>query len=265
MLRKFKKHLSYANVMASLAMFAVLGGGAFAAVKLKKDTVGAKQIKANAVRTAEIRDGAVTTPKLGEDAATGAKVDESTLGQVPSAANANSANTAQTAQNATSADNATNATQAADSTLFAGRSLTQVRPLADGAGTGVDVPLNSGSFSNTGLTENVGIPTGGATVIAMASVILRNDDIANATTAQCEVRDEAGIPLNTTPNPVTLQDTANGNTTEITLVGFNSYPTGTAALDPEDFTVFCQGSGNNNGDVDYDIGDLVLTRAPIGT
>jgi hypothetical protein len=61
--------------MSSLAVFLVLGGGAFAATQLPKNSVGAKQLKKNAVTTAKIK----------KDAVTGAKVKEATLGPVPSA------------------------------------------------------------------------------------------------------------------------------------------------------------------------------------
>jgi hypothetical protein len=54
------RHLSYANVTASLALFVALGGVSWAAVKLPHDSVGAKQIASNAVRSAEIKDGALT-------------------------------------------------------------------------------------------------------------------------------------------------------------------------------------------------------------
>jgi hypothetical protein len=112
-----RKRLTYANVMSSIAVFLVVGGGAaFAA--LGKNTVGTRQLKRNAVKvgkigpeavkagklaknavatnrlrdnvvkTSKIANGAVLTDKIGDDQVTGAKVKESTLGEVPSAANA---------------------------------------------------------------------------------------------------------------------------------------------------------------------------------
>lgn len=134
-MKQIRRHLTYANVMSSLAVFLILGGAtAFAAVK----KIGANEIKANSIKTGKIvkeavtagkikngavtetkiGDGAVTsakladqavttgkvadngvttaklakdavtTDKIADDAVTGAKVKESTLGQVPSAANA---------------------------------------------------------------------------------------------------------------------------------------------------------------------------------
>jgi hypothetical protein len=126
--KKIRKRLTYANVMSSIAVFLVLGGATALAAGLAKNSVGSKQLKKNAVTAAKIKnnavtgskiqaaavdgskiavgavtaaqlgdgsvgtsklaDGAVTTGKLGNDAVTGDKVKESTLGQVPSAANA---------------------------------------------------------------------------------------------------------------------------------------------------------------------------------
>jgi hypothetical protein len=91
--------LTYANVMASLAVFLVLGG-ATAWAALGKNTVGSKQLKKNAVTTAKIKKNAVTTAKIKKNAVTGVKVKDgtltgakinlATLGTVPSAATANS-------------------------------------------------------------------------------------------------------------------------------------------------------------------------------
>jgi hypothetical protein len=69
--RRIGARLSYANVMATIAAFAVLaGGGAYAATKIgasdiAKNAVRSKHIKSNAVHTQEIANGAVTVAKLG--------------------------------------------------------------------------------------------------------------------------------------------------------------------------------------------------------
>lgn len=115
-MKKIRRHLSYANVMSSIAVFVLLGGAAVAAVELPRNSVGTKQLKKKAVKTSKIAkeavksakvaknavttdkiadgavttgkilNGAVTTDKIGNDAVTGAKVNEATLGQVPDAA-----------------------------------------------------------------------------------------------------------------------------------------------------------------------------------
>jgi hypothetical protein len=59
-----RSKLTYSNVMVTLLLFIVLGGGAYAATKLPKNSVGAKQLKSNAVTAAKIKTGAVTSPKV---------------------------------------------------------------------------------------------------------------------------------------------------------------------------------------------------------
>src|ERR1700710_1838869 len=56
---KVKSALTYANVMATVAVFLALGGGAYAAVKLPKNSVGSKQIKKNAVTSSKIKNGSL--------------------------------------------------------------------------------------------------------------------------------------------------------------------------------------------------------------
>ncbi len=63
-----KKHLSYSNIAASIALFAALGGTAVAAATLERDSVGAPQIKADAVRSSEIRSQSVKIPDIATDA-----------------------------------------------------------------------------------------------------------------------------------------------------------------------------------------------------
>jgi hypothetical protein len=71
---KVTSRLTYANVMASIAVFIALGGVATAAFTLPKKSVGPKQLKANAVKTGKIADGAVTEPKIANGAVSAAKV-----------------------------------------------------------------------------------------------------------------------------------------------------------------------------------------------
>jgi hypothetical protein len=64
-LKQLRERLTYANVMSTIAVFLVLGGGAaFAAGQLAKNSVGSKQLKNNAVTTAKIKKGAVTGAKV---------------------------------------------------------------------------------------------------------------------------------------------------------------------------------------------------------
>src|SRR5947209_18355169 len=91
MLSRLRSHLTYANVIASLPLFIALGGGAYAAVSLRKNSVGSKQIKKSAVTRAKLATNSVTGQKVKDDSLTGADVLESSLGKVPSAANADNA------------------------------------------------------------------------------------------------------------------------------------------------------------------------------
>jgi Collagen triple helix repeat (20 copies) len=56
-LKRLRPHLTYANVMSTIAVFILLGGGAYAATKLPKNSVGTPQIKNNAVTTGKVKNG----------------------------------------------------------------------------------------------------------------------------------------------------------------------------------------------------------------
>src|SRR5829696_9225725 len=56
---RYRPRLTYANVMSTLAVFGLLGGGAFAAAK-----IGPKDIAKNAVRSKHIKAGAVKARHL---------------------------------------------------------------------------------------------------------------------------------------------------------------------------------------------------------
>ena len=96
-MRSIRKRLSYANVMATVAVFMVLGGGAYA---LSNNSVGTKQLKNKAVKNAKIdkktiknsrvkkenlkgnriKDGTLTEKELADGTLTGAKIADSSIG-----------------------------------------------------------------------------------------------------------------------------------------------------------------------------------------
>jgi hypothetical protein len=90
MFSSLRQRLSYANVMATVAVFIALGGTTYAAATLPDNSIGTKQLKSNAVSTKKIQNGAVTRSKINLAGVT-----------VPSAVHAN---TADSATNATNAD-----------------------------------------------------------------------------------------------------------------------------------------------------------------
>jgi hypothetical protein len=54
-----KQQLSYANVMATLALFVGLGGTSYAVTQLPKNSVGSKQLRKGAVSARTIKSGAI--------------------------------------------------------------------------------------------------------------------------------------------------------------------------------------------------------------
>lgn len=58
---RIKPKITYANVVASLALFIALGGTSFAVTQLARNSVGAKQIRKNAVGASELRRSAVSS------------------------------------------------------------------------------------------------------------------------------------------------------------------------------------------------------------
>jgi hypothetical protein len=58
-MHRIRKRLTYANVMSSIAVFIVLGGAAYAASQLPKNSVGTKQLKKNAVISSKVKNGSL--------------------------------------------------------------------------------------------------------------------------------------------------------------------------------------------------------------
>jgi hypothetical protein len=89
-----RPRLTYANVMATIAVFLALGGASYAAFKLPKNSVGTKQLKNNAVTTKKIKKQAITAAKVKKKTLTGQQINVAKLGTVPAANTADVANTA---------------------------------------------------------------------------------------------------------------------------------------------------------------------------
>jgi hypothetical protein len=116
---RLRSRLTYANVISTICLFVVLGGGAYAATSLPKNSVGTAQLKAKAVTAAKVKNNSLT----------GAQIQAGTLGTVPKAA---TAETAISATHATTADSA----KRADSATTAGHAATaDLATFAEDAGT----------------------------------------------------------------------------------------------------------------------------------
>jgi hypothetical protein len=100
--KQIRKHITFANVMSSIAVFLVLGGGAAYAAKkigsneIKGNSITTGKLKKNAVTASKIKSNSITTAKIKNGAVTGPKINLTTLGTVPNATHA------------VNADNATN-------------------------------------------------------------------------------------------------------------------------------------------------------------
>ncbi|HEX7060010.1 MAG TPA: hypothetical protein VF176_09190 [Solirubrobacterales bacterium] len=78
-MKQIRKRLTYANVMSSIAVFLMIGGGAaFAA--LGKNTVGTKQLKPNAVTKSKLKKNAVVTAKIADQAVAAGKIANGAVG-----------------------------------------------------------------------------------------------------------------------------------------------------------------------------------------
>ena len=76
MLRAIRSRLTYANVIATLALFLALGGGAVWAATKTSQKIGPGRLKPNAVTAGKIKANAVTQTKIRANAVTGAKIRE---------------------------------------------------------------------------------------------------------------------------------------------------------------------------------------------
>lgn len=127
--RRLARHLSFANVVACLALFVALGGSAYAGSKingnsiakqsigggkLKNETITSKQIKKGSLNSSVINVSTLTTVPSAQSAVTAqSAVSAQSAG---TASTANSANSAKTADSATTAASATKATTAETAT-----------------------------------------------------------------------------------------------------------------------------------------------------
>lgn len=99
MIKKFRINPSL--LISMVALFVALGGVSYAAA-----TIGSAEIKNNSVRSKDVKNGDLRGKDLKANTIGGSRVLESSLGQVPSAANADNATKAQSADTAASAANA---------------------------------------------------------------------------------------------------------------------------------------------------------------
>jgi hypothetical protein len=71
---KVVRRITSAHVLAAVALFVALGGGAYAALKLPKNSVKSATIKNGQVKAADLAKNAVTSKKIKNGAVSGAKI-----------------------------------------------------------------------------------------------------------------------------------------------------------------------------------------------
>ena len=97
MIRRIRSHLTYANVMATIAVFIALGGASYAAVKIgskeiRNNSIRSKDVRNNNLRSKDIRDRNLRGKDLRADTLGAREIRESSL-TVPRATTAGNADT----------------------------------------------------------------------------------------------------------------------------------------------------------------------------
>ncbi|WP_395657743.1 hypothetical protein [Nocardioides sp.] len=163
MFSRLKTRMTYANVASTLALVVAVGGGgaAVAAAKLPANSVGSKQVINNSLNGQDIKD----------DRVKGADIDESTLGQVPSAANADAATTAGSANTATTA-NGLSAGAINNPNVFGTAALGVVRAYAWNSSASANATLTNYTYNRSGGAVNVVHNSAGDYTITFAGLNL---------------------------------------------------------------------------------------------
>jgi len=90
MLARLRAHLTYANVVATLALFLALGGASYAAIRVGSgsiinNSVRTQDLRNNDIRSKDIRNRTIQGGDILTSTITGQQVRESTLSKVPDA------------------------------------------------------------------------------------------------------------------------------------------------------------------------------------
>jgi hypothetical protein len=93
MLSPIRKHLSYSNVTATAALFIALGGTSYAVIRVGSEDIVNNSLRSadlrnNTVSSKDIRDRTIRARDVGRNRIGGRVINESSLGQVPRAADA---------------------------------------------------------------------------------------------------------------------------------------------------------------------------------
>jgi hypothetical protein len=148
MLRKLRPRLSYANVIATIALFLALGGGAYAAATAAKNSVTSRSIKDGQVKRQDLAARAVTNTRIGPNAVSNSKIGPNAVSSDKIADNAVTTTKLADGSVLTSkiGDNAVTQTK------LAANSVNGLSNIEDGTVTGADVLENTLKFGCSALT-----------------------------------------------------------------------------------------------------------------
>ncbi len=154
-MRKLRPRITYANVIASLALFLALGGVAFAATSLPRNSVGTNQLRQGAVTTAKLGAEAVRAGKIAQGAVVSDRLAEGAVGPTNLAGEA--------VVNASIARGAITADKLADGSVTAAKLAADVPALPTALRSGetergqIDVG-GDGTFFRQGISYPVELP-----------------------------------------------------------------------------------------------------------
>jgi hypothetical protein len=99
---KLRSRLTYANLMATVAVFIALGGSSYAAItvtgkNVKDSSLTGKDVKNSSLTGSDVKNSSLTGSDIRNNRLTGSDILESSLGKVPTAAAADRAGTASNA------------------------------------------------------------------------------------------------------------------------------------------------------------------------
>jgi len=174
-----RPRLTYANVMATIAVFVALGGVSYAAMKLPKNSVGSKQIKKNAVVGAKIKNGTITGAKIANGTITGTNIKAGSLtGSDIGNSTVTGANINQATLNSVRASNVYGVALNGNCTAAAPFPSGVTATTAGTSGCQVTFPF---SVLNCAATATVGLRTSAILIIGEIRVVetFRNPNIPN--------------------------------------------------------------------------------------
>jgi hypothetical protein len=179
-MKRFLPRLTFANVIASLALFIALGGAAVAA-GLPKNSVGPNQIKKGAVTPKALRKAAVTSGKIAPRAVVAGKLGANAV--LPGNLGAGIINTSKIAAGAVNAEKIAN--NVVTTNKLNNKAVTAAKIAEKGVATGnlADEAVNTGKLANNAVTA-VKLANGSVTKEKIGAGVLGN--VENLASGQTE-------------------------------------------------------------------------------